>query len=140
MLLIQSVKTFFWKIHTKPFDLFQQPLLLKFIYLGKCEVSHNDLVDFLAAGKELMVQGFVEKERNIDTACKKKNSQIEQNPIKAEILNPYTDVDNVDTNNISSILELDESDENLLIKNSKAEDTHTNSDIIVTLHSEILGA
>ena len=64
----------------------------------------------------------------------------EQNPIKAEILNPYTDVDNVDTNNISSILELDQSDENLLIKNSKAEDTHTNSDIIVTLHSEILGA
>ena len=50
-------------------------LLLRFIYLGQCEVSQNGLVDFLAAGKELMVQGFVEKKGNIDTACKKKNSQ-----------------------------------------------------------------
>ena len=34
--------------------------LLKFIYLGQCEVGQDGLIDFLAAGKELMVKGLAE--------------------------------------------------------------------------------
>ena len=40
-------------------------LLLKFIYLGQCEVGQDGLIDFLAAGKELMVKGLAE-EKTID--------------------------------------------------------------------------
>ena len=45
--------------------------IMKFIYLGQCEVGQNGLVAFLAAGKELMVKGLtegsdIEKETSVD--------------------------------------------------------------------------
>ena len=38
-------------------------LLLQFIYLGQCEVGQDGLIDFLAAGKELMVNGLAEEKK-----------------------------------------------------------------------------
>ena len=80
-------------------------LLLRFIYLGQCEVSQNGLVDFLAAGKELMVKGLVEEEVNID-----QSSQNDQISAKAEILNSDTELGDEDANNISSTFETDENE------------------------------
>ena len=80
-------------------------LLLRFIYLGQCEVSQNGLVDFLAAGKELKVKGLVEEEVNIDHS-----SQNEQISAKAEIMTSDTDLGDEGANNISSTFELDETE------------------------------
>ena len=57
-------------------------LLLKFIYLGQCEVGQDGLIDFLAAGKELMVKGLAE-EKTIDN----QDSFIDQNALKNQNLN-----------------------------------------------------
>ena len=86
-------------------------LLLKFIYLGKCEVSHYDLLTSWLLAKNLWSKVLLKRREILIRLVKRKiaKAKPEQNPIKAEILNPYTDVDNVDTNNISSILELDQS-------------------------------
>ena len=35
-------------------------LVIKFIYLGQCEVGHNELSDFLATGSDLKVGGLME--------------------------------------------------------------------------------
>ena len=62
-------------------------LLLEFIYQGQCEVSQNDLVDILAAGKELMIIGLVEEEVSIDQNFIKQDRQNEQISTKTEVLN-----------------------------------------------------
>ena len=83
-------------------------LLLQFIYLGQCEVSQEGLVDFLAAGKELMVKGLVEENTNIYQTPVDQDSHIDQNSIKTERYNAYTDNKEDETSNISSYFEVEE--------------------------------
>ena len=54
-------------------------LLLQFIYLGHCEVGQDGLMDFLAAGKELMVNGLTEERPNIDQDFLQEDHNFDQN-------------------------------------------------------------
>ena len=88
-------------------------LLLRFIYQGQCEVSQNGLVDFLAAGKELMVKGLVEEEVNIEWDPVKQNSQNEPISPKAELFNSDTKLEDEGANDVSSTFEMDETESNI---------------------------
>ena len=83
-------------------------LLLEFVYLGQCEVSQNGLVDFLAAGKELMIRGLVEEEVSIDQNSVKHDSQNEQISTKAEVLSSVTEEG---ANDINWTSEIDENED-----------------------------
>ena len=101
-------------------------LLLEFVYLGQCKVSQNGLVDFLAAGKELMIKGLVEEEVSIDKKSIKQDSQNEQTSTKTEALNSDTNFGEEDGNGISSTFEIDENEQ---IVDPMGPDAHTYSDI-----------
>ena len=86
-------------------------LLLKFIYLGQCEVGQDGLIDFLAAGKELMVKGLVDEKEKY----KSQNSgeQTDHNSIntKGELALPDKDIDEDQTTDRYSVLDMDKSKE-----------------------------
>ena len=47
-------------IYLKDIPYTQLDLIMKFVYLGQCEVSHEDVGRFLDIGKELQIQGLVD--------------------------------------------------------------------------------
>ena len=86
-------------------------LLLEFIYLGQCEVGQDGLIDFLAAGTELMVKGLVDEKEKY----KSQNSveQTDHNSIntKGELVLPDKDIDEDQTTDRYSVLDMDKSKE-----------------------------
>ena len=76
-------------------------LLLKFIYLGQCEVGQDGLIDFLAAGKELMVKGLAEEKADVEY-----QNTLEQNATEEELFNSDKDVE---IENINLSFDIEES-------------------------------
>ena len=86
-------------------------LLLKFIYLGQCEVGQDGLIDFLAAGKELMVKGLVDEKEKYKS--QNFGEQTDHNSIntEGEVVSPDKDIDEDQTTDRYSVLDMDKSKE-----------------------------
>ena len=62
-------------LYLKDIRLKELEMVLKFIYLGQCEVGHSELTDFLSTGKALQISGLREnidmKEKEMEPFIKK---------------------------------------------------------------------
>ena len=85
-------------------------LIIKFIYLGQCEVSQDGLIDFLAAGKELKIKGLAEEKANIhqDYHIRPKEEKV---PISETKFTDYSTEDKITESNSTSYKSLYEREE-----------------------------
>ena len=81
-------------------------LLLQFIYLGQCQVGQDGLMDFLAAGKQLMVKGLTEERPNIDQTFIQEGHNIDQN-LDEDISLSYKIFDENPPGNIAPEIEIE---------------------------------
>ena len=102
--------------HTNPLIYFNSlksdvvKLIIKFIYLGQCEVGQDGLIDFLAAGKELKIKGLAEEKANIhqDYHIAPKEEKV---PISEDKFTDYSTEDKIYKSNSISYQPLHELEE-----------------------------
>ena len=75
-------------------------LVIKFIYLGQCEVGQNELSDFLATGSELKVGGLMEDVniKDIEEPLVENGAHYTQEPQEPD--SNYTNLDDKSCENI----------------------------------------
>ena len=98
-------------------------LLLKFIYLGQCEVGQDGLIAFLAAGKELVVKGLYEEKADVNY----------QHNAKEELSNSDKDVEIKNINLISDIEEIKVDQGPMKQEKDTPSNSHINDESFVSL-------
>ena len=68
-------------------------MVIKFIYLGQCDVGQNELEDFLATGNDLEVGGLMEDVnlKDVEAPVVDNGTRYKQEPLKLD--SNYTDLD-----------------------------------------------